>query len=101
MDERYIINVLIEYQFNIGEPSSNWPKQDFERVAYARDAVDEIIMLWATNPDWTPMRATEEFKQIAADGMKRKIRYREVYDMYRIMYDTANDVTDIINAILP
>ena len=47
------------------------------------------------------MRATEEFKQIAADGMKRKIRYREVYDMYRIMYDTANDVTDIINAILP
>ena len=101
MDDRQIINVLIEYQYNIGEPAANWPKIDFDKVSYSKNAVDEILILIFSNHDWTPMRAAEEFKTICAQGMTKWVQYPEISEMYRIMYDAANDVTDIINAMLP
>lgn len=101
MDERSIINAIIEYRFDLGEPGWNWPQRDFERLSYSRWAVDEILVMIFNNHDWSPMRAAEEFKILMAECMKRSSNYSETTDMYRIAYDAANDLEDIIHAMMP
>ena len=95
-DDERMIQAIREYWFDLGDPMSSWPKDEFERVAYSKWAVDEILTLFFDNVDWTPLRATEEFKYIMGTYMCRSTNFTEINHIFEIAYRAASDISDIL-----
>lgn len=99
-DERQI-RAIIEYIEDIGEPEAKWPKKEFEMVSYSRWAANTILASILSHPDWTPIRAVEEFKYLMSKYLYKPTNYLEVELIFQSAYDTATDISDILMAMIP
>ena len=100
-DDERMIRVIMEYINDIDEPDIGWPEIEFAKASYSRWAASEILVLALANHDWTPLRAVEEFKSMVGKCMLKPTHYTDVTEMFRIAYDTAVDISDILYAMVP
>ena len=100
-NDEHMIRVLIEYIEDIGEPNSNWPTHDFEKVSYSRWAAEQILATILAHPEWTPMRSVEEFKNLVGKFASKPTHKTDATFIFRTAYDVATDVSDIFYAMTP
>lgn len=100
-DEERQIRAIIEYIEDIGEPQPKWPKVEFEMVSYSKWAAEQILSSALAHPEWSPIRAVEEFKYMVNSCMRKKLNYPEIELIFQSAYDTATDIGDILMAMLP
>ena len=100
-DERQI-RIIIDYASEyLPEPQVSWPKKEFLRVSYARWAVNYILKMLGKNPEWTPMQTIEEFKNLVSPYMYLHPNDPDIDYNFRVGYEVASDLSDIIMAMLP
>jgi hypothetical protein len=99
-DERQI-RAVIEYIEDMGEPGVKWPKREFEMLSYSRWAANTILASILAHPNWTPIRATEEFKYEMSKYLYKPTNYTDVEIIFQSAYDTATDISDILMAMIP
>lgn len=100
-DDRYMINVIIEYLENTPEPTASWPRKDFVKASYTRWAADQIIHEIMDHTNWPVMRCVENFKYRVGKYVLRSVQYDEVNEIFRVAYDAACDISDILYAMMP
>ena len=100
-DDERMIRVIMDYITDIGEPEANWPEKEFAKVSYSRWAASQILVLALSTPDWSPMRAVEEFKTKVGGFMLKPTYNSDVTEIFRIAYETAIDLSDILYAMMP
>ena len=101
-DDRTFINVIIEYRENVAEPMPSWPRRDFAKASYTRWAADQIIACILNHTDWPVMRCIEDFKYRVSKYMLKSSNYNEeANEIFRVAYETASDISDILYAMLP
>ena len=105
LDNRQVINVIVEYQSNVPEPMSGWPRRDFAKSSYTRSAADAIINHITKHSAWPALRSVEDFKYHVGKYMliSRSSNFGEdeASEIFRVYYDTACEITDILYAMIP
>lgn len=99
-DDTNMINAIKEYIYNIDEPECWWPKSEFNRVSYKKWAANEVLIFVLSHTDWTPTRSVEEFKYAMAKYMYKPTYQQDVTEIFSIAYETADDISDILTAML-
>ena len=100
-DDRYLINIIIEYLENVPEPTPSWPRRDFAKASYTRWAIEEIIREITKHTNWSVMRCVEDFKYRVGKYALKSVKHDEVSEIFRVAYDAACDVSDILYAMMP
>ena len=98
-DDQLLIGALIEYREYINEPGPRWPTMEFDKNSYSRWAVDEIFLAIIKEPEKPIMQVVSEFKELMWKYSMVN-PYSEANFTFRIAYDTACDVEDILGGIL-
>ena len=102
-EEERQVQAITEYYHTFGDPAEYWPKLEFERVAYSRWAIDEMLIMIYSHLDWTPMRAVEEFKNLMRDfanmTFEKDFGHGDMNQIFETAYDVACDVSDILAAM--
>lgn len=102
-DEERQVQAITEFYHSFGEPAFSWPELEFERVAYSRWAIEEILVMVYSHLDWTPMRAVEEFKNLMRDyanmTFEKDFGRGKMNFVFETAYDAACDVSDILLAM--
>lgn len=105
LDRQRVINIIVEYLTSVPEPGPSWPRRDFAKCSYTRSAADAMIKYINDHPNWPPMRSIEDFKYKVGKYMliSKSSNYGEdeASEIFRVYYDAACDVTDILYAMLP
>lgn len=99
-DDLNMINAIKAYVYDIGEPEYGWPKSEFNRVSYTKWAANEVLIFVLAHTDWTPIRSVEEFKYLMAKFMYKPTHRTEVTEIFRTAYDVADDISDILTAMV-
>ena len=100
-DDRYLINIIIEFRENVPEPTSAWPRKDFVKASYTRWAADRIIQEIMEHTNWPVMRCVENFKYKVGKYSLYSVQHEEVNEIFRVAYDAACDISDILYAMMP
>lgn len=100
-DERQIRTIVDYIEEYLPEPGPGWPKKEFERASYSRYAANRILQLLYEHPEWSAMRAVEEFRYTMSKYMYKPTNYPEIHGIFQAAYDVATDLSDILMAMTP
>lgn len=99
-DYERMIQAIKEYWFDLDTYTNTWPSSKFREMSYSRWAVDEILSLIYMNPEWSPMKAIEEFRSKMAEYRVAPTHYKENIEIFEIAELTAMDLEDILIAMI-
>lgn len=78
------------------EPSANWPSWWFDKNAYSRAAVEELIEL-------LKVRGSKPASRVTGDFVRKMDRYscrrEDTRRMFSIAREAASDIDDIVRAM--
>ena len=105
LSRQRVKNVIVEYMENVPEPMPGWPRRDFAKCSYMRSAASAIIQYINDNSQWTALRSVEDFKyhvgKYSVLSQSSSYGEDEPSEIFRIYYDVACDITDILYAMIP
>lgn len=94
-----MIQAIKEYWFDLDTYTNEWPNSEFQKMSYSRWAVDEILTLIRDHPQWSPVRAVEEFRKTVTEYYNIPTHHDDVRKIFNIAMSTASDISDILTAM--
>ena len=100
-EDQRMVNVIREYIATLPDPASSWPNIEFDRMSYTRWAADEILIYVLANPNLSVYHAVEDMKASFEVYMTMQDMFKyEINFIFEIAYETAEDILDILSAMM-
>jgi hypothetical protein len=100
-DDGRMLSMIREYRAGINEPDARWPEIEFNRAAYSRWAVDEILMLIVDHPEMSVLQVVNSFKNMMHEYSKYTSCYNEdAKFIFDLAWEVASDIEDQITGML-